>query len=397
MPFHIGDRVRLRTQHCSYGGWSRQLALEVGVIAQLIPGYALGSWSVDFPTHRDFYVRDRDIKLAEGHHNTDDVTLQRCEYCNAEVPKDEIQYDHNDVGICKSCVEKYSICDNCGGWTDNLCRCADYCPDCHEEYCHSGLIHEYHSSQHHHRLFLPNNKQDLYLGIELEMENGDDIEATAEALYPLSQDERIFTMEEDSSLYDGLEVISEPATLDYHKTTFGWQKILHTASDTRAISHESERCGLHIHFNVNFFDHTEEAIDLNSAKLLYFFERFWEPLIKFSRRTGTDWQAYAQRYGTITKQTPKEVCDYAKEYCGRHYVVNLTNTKTIEIRIFRGTLNEETFFACLEFVDFLARYVKKHTIAYIQQTSWKTVVKAIKDKEYPNLRKYLRRRELLSV
>jgi len=321
--------------------------------------------------------------------------MQRCDWCSSEVPRSEICEDARGVGICKRCQEDASQCENCGRWTEDYCE-NDYCPRCHDELCHSDLIHEYHSAHHHSRHFLPDKQQDLYLGIELEMEADGDAYKVAEALYPLSNDEAIFSMEEDGSLDDGLEVISEPATLAYHKTQFGWEKILSTARELGAVSHKSNNCGLHIHFNISFFDHTEAAIDLNSAKLLYFFERFWEPMVKFSRRTDSQLSHYACRYGNIRGTTPKQVCDYAKN-CGRNYAVNLGNDKTIEIRMFRGTLNEETFFACLELVDFLARYVKKRGIHYIQRTTWAKVIKAIKAKDYPNLIKYLERRELLSV
>lgn len=327
---------------------------------------------------------------------TEEELMYRCEWCSTEVPESEIRYDDSGTGICEDCRDNAIQCENCACWTTEWCRCADYCPACHNEYCHSNLIHDYHTSHYRRRRFLPDDEQDLYLGIELELEAGRDIDDVAEALYPLSKDENLFLMEEDSSLSSGLEIVSEPATLTYHKTEFGWEKILATATRLKATSHESGNCGLHIHFNVSFFDHTNEAIDLNSAKLLYFFERFWLPLVKFSRRTSSQLSGYAQRYGNIQAATPKQTCDYAKN-CGRNYAVNLENDETIEIRIFRGTLNEETFFACLELVDFLARYVKKRSIHYIQRTTWAKVTKVIKAKDYPNLIKYLERRELINV
>lgn len=391
--FRVGDRVILGTHHPQFGGWTTQLSRETGSITRQD---SFVNWRVDFPSHRGFHAIDSDLILADEQPEDMEEGIFRCAYCQAKVPEDEIRYDSDEVGICESCQEKVAQCENCGRWSDELCVCANYCPPCHREYCHSTLIHDYHASHYRHRRFLPDDKQDLYLGIELEMETEDDIDEVALALQPLSRDESIFLMEEDSSLCDGLEIVSEPATLSYHKTEFGWQKILATACDARATSHENGDCGLHIHFNVSFFDHSDEAIDLNSAKLLYFFERFWESLFKFSRRTESQLNSTAARYGSPRGTTPKEICDTAKSH-GRYYAINLENANTVEIRIFRGTLVEETFFACLELVDFLARYVKKHTIHYIQRVTWDKVVKAIKTKDYPNLISYLKKKELLNV
>jgi hypothetical protein len=45
-------------------------------------------------------------------------------------------------------------------------------------------------------------------------------------------------------------------------------------------------------------------------------------------------------------------------YHNRYYAVNLTNDNTLEIRLWRGTLNKQTFEATLKFTQRLAEICK---------------------------------------
>ena len=79
------------------------------------------------------------------------------------------------------------------------------------------------------------------------------------------------------------------------------------------------------------------------AGVLCFFEKRWEELLKFSRRTPRRLERWAARYGC--KEHPKEILDFAKKGChgGRYTCVNLQNDSTVEFRMFRGTLRASSF------------------------------------------------------
>lgn len=51
------------------------------------------------------------------------------------------------------------------------------------------------------------------------------------------------------------------------------------------LSHQARTCGLHIHVSRRAFGTTEEQQDACIARILYFFEKHWEELLKFSQRT----------------------------------------------------------------------------------------------------------------
>ena len=114
-----------------------------------------------------------------------------------------------------------------------------------------------------------------------------------------------------------------------------WKKILHCAVDMGYTSHQAGTCGLHVHVNRDAFGDTARAQDAVIARILFFFEKNWEEILKFSRRTQRQLDHWAARYGY--KDHPKELLDHAKKgYAGRYTSVNLTNADTIEFRIFRG-------------------------------------------------------------
>ena len=115
-------------------------------------------------------------------------------------------------------------------------------------------------------------------------------------------------------------------------------------------------CGLHIHISRLAFGRTAAQQEAAIARLLYFVEKHWNELLKFSRRTNRQLERWAARYGY--KDTPKEMMDQAKSYhYGRYTCVNLTNEDTVEIRIFRGTLKYNTLAATIQLTDHLCDVV----------------------------------------
>lgn len=100
--------------------------------------------------------------------------------------------------------------------------------------------------------------------------------------------------------------------------------------------------------------------------------------MKFSRRR--EYQLHwAQRseYKTTKKEGNRVHADKLREKggCeGRYYCVNLQNENTVEIRIFNGTLREESFIAALELCQTFADYAKSHNADDIAAATWDDVI-----------------------
>jgi len=215
----------------------------------------------------------------------------------------------------------------------------------------------------------------------------------SDALFELSNDERIFYQEEDGSLSNGIEIISQPCLLAYHQTQFPWAAVCEASKAFGGKSESAGSCGLHVHFSRDFYQDGKE--NLHTVKLLYLFEKFWTQLYTFSRRK-TD-NHYCKKYDTPALDLPPdEKISEVKGNHDRYFAVNLTNERTIEIRLYKGTLNPDRILAAIEMTDFLVRYAKRKTVRQLQHAGWKTLVNSIKAHGYENLYKELTRLDLLS-
>ena len=147
---------------------------------------------------------------------------------------------------------------------------------------------------------------------------------------------------------------------------------------------------MHVHVNRDAFGDTEKVQDAVIARILFFFEKNWEELLKFSRRTQRQLDHWAARYGY--KDHPKELLDHAKKgYAGRYTSVNLTNADTIEFRIFRGTLKYNTLIATLQLLDRICDVALFLSDDEIKAMSWTTFVSGC---TAPELVQYLKERRL---
>lgn len=317
-----------------------------------------------FPRDEVAYYESVDRMLC------DDCREENYFYCAncGQLEYNSNSYCSADGDICEYCADyEYTTCDHCGERVHNDCIRYDedddyyYCEECYSNH-QTRAIHSYHHSHNHSVQFFggTDDGNTLFEGVELEIDNGEDREETASEMLECMPNNFI-TMENDGSLDCGFENITQPATLEYHMSIrANYEDMFAIAKDNGFRSHNTNTCGYHIHFNRSFF---EDKHDENVAKLLYLVEKFWDELVKFSRRNYDNLDRWAKKYD----KTPDEVVEDMKcRNLDRYHAINLTNRNTIEFRMFRGTLKSETFFATLQLVDTIVRYVKDHTNNDIQ-------------------------------
>ncbi len=326
-----------------------------------------------------------------------------CQSCNQEFPRGNCRVDSNNTYLCLPCQSQYYRCSRCNAWVLRVPLGEEhYCDSCQEaedqeeadreeaERLHPIQRHDYKPEP----IFHPTPSQtDLFLGVELETDNYPDLSESASDLTDLDPDQDLFYLKEDGSLSRGIEIVTHPATLDFHKTSFPWDKILQTVRQNEGKSHDTSTCGLHVHFNSNFFGPRDsKQHDLNALKLVYLFQKFWPQLVKFSRRDEYSLDIWAKRYKECHSlnqvQELPNIRSYKRGNAGRYYAINLGNHRTIEIRIFRGTLKYTTLIATLELVDFLAHYVTKTPIVALYRLTWPGLIKRAQALGYPYLVEY---------
>ena len=346
-----------------------------------------------------------------------------CSHCGAVIDTDDYEEINGQI-VCSDCIENYTTtCDRCGAivWDSDaygddytsLChhcyenyytRCAEcdalvhnddayeyggeyYCSECyHDIRDRDSSIHEY--SYKPEPIFYGNSNR--YFGIELEIDGaGKDDDYAEELLDIANADSTYIYIKSDGSLDDGMEIVSHPMTLDYHKE-YCWSDIMRKAVSLGYRSHQTSTCGLHIHVNRTAFSDNREEQDEVISRILYFVEHHWNEMLKFSRRSEYTMNRWAARYGY--EHTPKAIMDKAKKgNNGRYAAVNLCNYHTVEFRMFRGTLKYNTFIAAIELVNRICDAAMYNTDESIAKLSWSDFVADITE---PELVTYLKERSL---
>ena len=350
-----------------------------------------------------------------------------CDHCGKEFPEEELNTVGEDL-LCNDCiVDNTIVCSRCGeriylddDHGDNntpLCqRCYDRyfltCIDCNrvimidDAYyesddddnprcysCHSHHINENHYI--HDYYYKPEpifyGEGNRFFGVELEIDGAGESETNARKLCEVANRyTELVYIKHDGSLEEGMEIVTEPLTLHYHLNNMPWADLLAKAKELNYTSHAAATCGLHVHLNRTAFGKTEAVQDECIARVLYFFEKHWEELLKFSRRTRSQLDQWAARYGL--KEHPKEILDHAKGNWERYTCVNLTNRHTIEFRMFRGTLKLNTIIATLQLLDRICDVALYFNDEEIKAMSWTTFVAGCANS--PELVQYLKERRL---
>lgn len=313
-----------------------------------------------------------------------------CDCCDSRIWREDA-YRDTYITLCDHCYHNHYIrCSNC----DSLIHEGDayhldgydYCRECYDEVRDKcRCIHDY--SYKPEPIFYGNGNR--YFGVELEIdEAGKDGEYAEEILDIANKSDEYIYIKTDGSLDDGMEIVTHPMTLEYHKD-FCWEDIMRHAVFLGYRSHQTSTCGLHIHVNRNSLGIDRDEQDEVISRILYFVEHHWNEMLKFSRRSEYAMNRWAARYGY--ENSPKAIMDKAKKNCGRYVAVNLCNYHTIEFRLFRGTLKYNTLIATLELVNRICELAVSMTDGEIAKLSWSEFVTDITE---PELIQYLKERQL---
>ena len=320
-----------------------------------------------------------------------------CSYCGERIWREHDAGD-SDTPLCDACYEShYTRCVRCGRLIpfssayyqeDDEDEAFPYCEECFHEA--SQTIHCY--SYKPIPIFYGDGP--MYMGVELEVDDGGKDSGNARKILSVfNRNAEYGYIKSDGSLDDGLELVTHPCTLKAHLQEVPWEETLEKIRSLGYFSHQESTCGLHVHVNRSFFGNTSVQQDERIGHVLYLFERFWQELLRFSRRTQRQVEQWAARYGY--KDTGREILEHAKKsYQGRYTCVNLTNANTIELRIFRGTLKYNTLIATLQFVEKLCSVAISLSQEELQALSWSDLMLGIPEQQYPELVRYLKERRL---
>lgn len=349
----------------------------------------------------------------------------RCEDCNRLIPnEDAIIVNYSTRLICRECADDYYTCDHCGRLFDEryieidtsemtLCRCCyhDYyftcagcCEVCHlddseciDDYLYCSACAEDRRSSIQPYSYKPDPVfygGNAGYGLELEIDEGNCREDAAKEIIQAGKN-HIYIKADGSLSSEGMEIVTHPATLDYHVNRFPWSEICDTALSYGYRSHDTTTCGLHIHASRSLFGDTALEQDLTIAKIMLLIDRWYDDyIVRFSRRDLSRMRDWADKPNAGIQPEDDDTAAVHKSKrsaTDRYKAVNLCNRHTIEFRFFRGTLKRDTIIASIQWTDTIIRYCRNTQLRDLFNADWNEI---FGNTEHAELTNYLKERNL---
>ena len=267
---------------------------------------------------------------------------------------------------CEGCTQDAYYCEDCDEWN------ADGCDSCAES--SSRLIHDYNYRPD--AIFHSTDKNErLFFGIEVEVEAGRNYELASEYAYRLEALDLAY-LKSDGSLNHGFEIVTHPMSHDFFKNEAQelWDTLeqLRTNDPYKVKAWDTNTCGLHIHISRTGFSggaHTHRFLNL-----VYSNQEFYEKLAgrssdqwaKFTDIIRQDYNRDAEgnrlldehgRYSLTTTRSFKNKLS-THFHTDRYSAVNTNNPATLEMRIFRGSVNSTTIKAQLDLAHASVEYTR---------------------------------------
>jgi hypothetical protein len=191
-----------------------------------------------------------------------------------------------------------------------------------------------------------------YYGLELEIDGGN---RSNSFLKQLARFKEVYLKSDGSLSSRGVEIVTYPLNLDYHLTTMKWAELISVCESDGYKSHNTTTCGLHIHVGRNAFGESARNQSKYLAYFLRLFMKFKTQISTFSRRTDFSYCNWYSGYNMNDKSTRAYQSYVYHNQSHRNLAVNFLNSNTVEIRVFRGTLNKIALLASIGLIDALIK------------------------------------------
>ena len=322
---------------------------------------------------------------------------ERCDWIGSRSNEDYHDIDGNSIW-CSNCTENYAawcerheeyvtssmyyIQDAHESWcvycTENY---SSWCEDCDEYYANgcegcnnTREIHDYNYRPDPIFRSVEGESTKLYFGIEIETEvgrGGYDISTCSEyASNILEHEYDIAYLKHDGSLNNGFEIVTHPASHAYYKQEDNplWEVIETLRSQPYAMkSWDTGTCGLHIHISRAGF--SSGSHQHRFLQLVYTNPEFYSTL---AGREASHWAKFDDIVRSQREMDGNGYWHYKQwrsykhklarhnDNCSDRYsAVNTLNRHTLEMRIFRGSINGKVVKAALDLAHASVEYTRE--------------------------------------
>lgn len=332
--------------------------------------------NVDYTTFHQ--VRNFNTPICEPCFDTyrEDNFIDFCDCCETWCSSNEFE-EYRGTSYCDLCISANVYeCRDCGNeyWDGDGHDCSD----------DNSIIHgyDYKPSPY----FFPENGHPYYFGIELEVEStGRDVDTVAEGVQEILGHHAY--IKHDGSLSNGFEIVTHPHTLKAYKD-MSWDWISYLKRN-RFVSWNASSCGLHVHVSRTAFGTrhpkprqyvlSKQAHELRFMKLIYDNQGAVERL---AGRRSNSYSSFNDKGNLVAK------VKHNHQSNGRYSVVNTENDTTIEVRIFKGSINQARIMSAIEFVQACVEYTRNLKITSKNNAlSWTAFIGYVaqNSETYPNL------------
>lgn len=298
-----------------------------------------------------------------------------CDSCEAYNSDGNYQITDRGEYWCQTCADHNAYwCEDCDVYN------ADGCDRCSDDMSSDGsrLIHDY--SYRPDAIFHSTDKNErLFFGIEIEVEAHDSLRDSAEHAHQLESMDLAY-LKHDGSLNEGFEIVTHPMSHDFFKNEAGdlWSILedLRSKDGIKVKSWDTKTCGLHIHISRTGFSsgsHMHRFLNL-----VYSNPDFYSTL---AGRTSDQWAKFTdiyQReykrdangerifhedtgYEIDNKRTFMHKLDTERN-SDRYSAVNTLNRETLEMRIFRGSVNSNTIKSQIDLAHSSVEYTRNLSV-----------------------------------
>lgn len=225
----------------------------------------------------------------------------RCTHC-CKIQKISSECDLNSY-VCEKCINNYSSLKKDNNFLIN-----------HSRFIPQLKFYKYDQEE-----------TELFIGVELELAGKH--ENYINFLKEIHNNTKFVYCKRDGSLPNyGVEIVSHPATINFHNNSSEWIKIFDLINKYEI--NNTNNCGLHFHFSKKYFS------DDNIKFLDYFINNNEKIMKEIGGRS-------LKNYCSIRK---KLFDQWGTRFCSNHCdAINITNKNTIEIRFCASTYEYDIF------------------------------------------------------
>lgn len=273
---------------------------------------------------------------------------------------------------CYNCEEPYDLEDLYYNEGDG----EFYCNDCYCETC-NDFVYSYHEWDGEYSP-VGDSKEDVFLGFEIEVITYSNINECIDDFIQICDNnnfnwQKYFHIEEDGSLTNGIEFISQPLSFNV-----AYDVIPKMTRFLKCANFDIDSsCGGHIHITKNNF------VKSRMIDILQFMELNKDFIFDYSQRDIGRFNRWSPFYDTNLGNLENIALE--NRWGDRYHIINFSNYDTIEFRFFKGTLSFRNILANIEFIKLLL-------FNDINKTNNKYKIREIIDnnlEEYQNLDIYL--------